>query len=345
MDYSNREAKVHASKSPSARLAIHVCNFQQQERSFRDKIRTCQSPFYWAVPAELREGVAEDCSTGYDILHIEELEFGSLGFGKPHSVVSAHFLRRVDFRRTGFRSLNFIKHKILAAYGEREVLRGFSHIRVLTERMGREVREVNRRANVFTIPISLEASAYRRIPARDGELTVGLIGHMRMENSVRAARRLLLSIWPLVRSQVSDARLILAGWYAREALRELSSEDGVEIWENLRDPSEFFQRCTVLAYPLSLGAGLHGKILEAMAYGVPVVASTAGMEGIQAISGTHALIADDDDRFANCVVELLENPILRDRIATAGRSLVETEYSPEHVISQLEEVYRRIHGT
>jgi len=68
-----------------------------------------------------------------------------------------------------------------------------------------------------------------------------------------------------------------------------------------------------------------------MALGTPVVATSKGAEGLDVIDDEHILLADDPVLFANCVVHLLRNPALRQRLATNARRLVEQRYDWSHI--------------
>jgi glycosyltransferase involved in cell wall biosynthesis len=272
----------------------------RQPSRFLGKLRTLKEPFAGNVPPEMRDDFQRACARGYDILQLENIQGGAaLGRDMPRVLASVHVLHLIELRDTGFQSLDFfLKTKLLYRFAEKRLLRRFGNIRVLSDRMAEIVREINPKARVYTVPIAIDPSAYELMAPDRSDRVVGLIGHMGMLNTLRASTRLLRTIWPRVRARVPDARLLIAGWDARNALAQFVEEPGVIIEENLPSASSFFARCSVLAYPLPLGAGLHGKILEAMAYGVPVVTSTAGVEGVDAENGVHLIVEDDDDRFS-----------------------------------------------
>ena len=79
--------------------------------------------------------------------------------------------------------------------------------------------------------------------------------------------------------------------------------------------------------PLRLGTGIRVKILEAMGMGLPVVSTSAGAEGIEAVSGEHILIADSPAQFVAAIAMLSENPDRAQRMTRAARELVERRYS------------------
>jgi glycosyltransferase involved in cell wall biosynthesis len=312
-----------------------------RRRTLRGKLETLRMPFSRNIPDDLRAGVRAACDGGYDVLHLENFQWASyLGWGMPRTLTSIHMLYFVDWRGSGFRSLAFTKAKLLLAYAERRSLRRLRHFHVLTDALGEEVRAVNPEAQVYTVPISIEPSDYPMVASDRSAKVVGLIGGMRYETSRRAAVRLLTSIWPRVRQRVPDARLLIAGWGARDALAAYVDAPGVVIRQDVASAAQFFEECAVFAYPLTAGGGLKGKVLEAMAYGVPVVTTTEGIAGVDAKADVHAVVEDDDALLAERLVVLLEAPHLRKRMAEAARSLIEEHYAPAPVVDRIEALYR-----
>ena len=81
------------------------------------------------------------------------------------------------------------------------------------------------------------------------------------------------------------------------------------------------------------------KVLEALAYGVPVVTTGEGVEGVECEDGVHCWIREDDDALAARIVELLGDEAQRGRFREAGRELVEARHAPGPVLEQMLEVY------
>jgi glycosyltransferase involved in cell wall biosynthesis len=84
------------------------------------------------------------------------------------------------------------------------------------------------------------------------------------------------------------------------------------------------------------------KILEAMASGAPIVATSRSLSGTPLIEGRHVLIADDDAKFAEAVVRLLSDPELCKSLSRETRRLAEAEYSWDSITSAFEALYREI---
>jgi len=82
------------------------------------------------------------------------------------------------------------------------------------------------------------------------------------------------------------------------------------------------------------------KILEAMACGAPIVATSRSLSGTPLIDGRHAMIPDDDAKFIESLVRLLDEPALRESLSREARRKVEAENSWASVATQYEGIYR-----
>jgi polysaccharide biosynthesis protein PslH len=135
------------------------------------------------------------------------------------------------------------------------------------------------------------------------------------------------AIWPKVVASVPQARMVVVGRYPQSELIQLSHDDPrVEVTGGVPNMQPYYERALVVIAPLQSGGGTRLKILDALAALRPVVTTTLGCEGLDVIDGVHVLVADDPDRFAERVVELLRDRDLCHRIATNGRELVERSY-------------------
>ncbi len=93
--------------------------------------------------------------------------------------------------------------------------------------------------------------------------------------------------------------------------------------------------------PLRAGGGMRVKILEALAFGLPVVSTTLGCEGIALENGRHIMIADTPDEFARAVMQLLDNRSLADEIGLTGRNLIESVYDYRVACQPLDKIYQQ----
>ena len=97
--------------------------------------------------------------------------------------------------------------------------------------------------------------------------------------------------------------------------------------------------------PLSAGFGVKNKILEAMALGTPIVATSRSLSGLaDVVPGVHLLHADSDEQIAAAVQRLLNEPALADHLAGNARRLVEQRYTWKAVAARYEAVFGGGHG-
>lgn len=305
------------------------------------KLRSLQRPFSETLHAEgFAEALATRLAAGYDVLHLEQLWSGWVGLDREHAIVNVYQLEVLDWQ--GRRGLGLGERKALMQMrrATRRILKGSRHVRVVSRRLRERVRAMNPALECTCVPFALDAAHYP-LQAPVAEPIIGLLGSMHWLPSRAAAERLITRIWPRVKQRVPRARLLVGGWNARRYLGHHAGP-GIELVENLAHPSEFFSRAAVLVYPPVRGTGVKVKVLEAMAYGVPVVTTGEGIEGLACQAGVHCHVGEDDEVLAARVVELLGDASERARLREAGRALVESAHAPAHVADQMLGLYERV---
>jgi glycosyltransferase involved in cell wall biosynthesis len=107
------------------------------------------------------------------------------------------------------------------------------------------------------------------------------------------------------------------------------------------DPLPFLRETSVFIVPLLAGGGMRVKILDAWRWGLPMVSTTVGAEGIAATPGEDILLADEPAQFAAAVVRLLHDEALNSQIAAAGRRSVDLHYDWRQTYRAWDLVYAR----
>jgi sugar transferase (PEP-CTERM/EpsH1 system associated) len=149
------------------------------------------------------------------------------------------------------------------------------------------------------------------------------------------------NIWPLVKEHIQDVKFIVAGMSPPPKIRALASKD-TTITGFVSDVRDYLVQATVCVVPLRIAKGIQNKILEAMAMGIPVVATTAANAGIKARDKHQILIADSPEDFARSVLMLLKDPQLRQTIAANARQFVQENFSWSKNLSKLDELIARL---
>ncbi len=166
--------------------------------------------------------------------------------------------------------------------------------------------------------------------------TLVMVGTMGYAPNVDAATWFLREILPRVVRTVPDVRLYLVGDDPRGALRDVHDGQRIVVTGRVDDVTPYVSRAAVSLAPLRVGGGTRIKILEALALGTPVVSTTLGAEGLEAVAGRHLCIADTPAAFASDVSRLLRDPSAREPLARAGRALVAERYTWDAIGARLE---------
>ncbi len=148
--------------------------------------------------------------------------------------------------------------------------------------------------------------------------------------------------WPLVRAAVGDARLTVLGHRPTPEVLALGQVDGVSVLGYVPDTSPYLDRAAVVIAPLRYGAGMKGKVSEALARGAAVVTTGIGNQGFGAVSGEHLLVRDDPAAFAEAIIDLLRDPALAERLGRAGHALAAATCSPEVVGTSIERMLAEV---
>jgi len=141
-----------------------------------------------------------------------------------------------------------------------------------------------------------------------------------------AMRWFLAEVYPLIKAQQPAVSLTITGALDGVDLRGLALDASVQPTGFVEDVRLPVAEATVAVAPIRQGGGTRLKILEAMALGAPVVATTKGAEGLNVIDGEHLLLADTPQAFALAVLTLLASEASRAELAAHARRLVEAQY-------------------
>ena len=322
---------------PAPNYDLRVYPFPHRS-GLKAKLETLRRPFSYMFSPELKGDLARELAAGYDILHLEQLWCGWVGLGHTQkSLVNVHFLHSIDLAEAKTGRLE----KWLMTRAERRLLRGYSRVSALSGRLSDEVRRINSRAAVSVVPLGIDASLYPYIAddRRATQPVVSVIGSMNWYPTRSAAVRLLTRLWPEIKRRVPNARVQIVGWQARSALKEFLKMPDLTIEEDVPDIRPYFERTGIMLYAPSQGSGMKIKILESFGFGVPVVTTSEGVEGLPAVDGVHAGVCDDDAGLIDRAVALLTNPVVQNRQRQAARELLESHCGPKPTVDAIERIY------
>jgi glycosyltransferase involved in cell wall biosynthesis len=185
-----------------------------------------------------------------------------------------------------------------------------------------------------------------RVPRPAGDAPVLLmVGLMTYEPNRDGAHFFALEVLPKVRAAVPNTTLRVVGRYVDAAdVAGLLALSGVTVTGEVADLSTELDTADVAVVPVRFGGGTRIKILEALASRLPVVTTTVGVEGIDAIDGKHLLVADDAEAFADACIRLIQDPGLGATLADAGHELWRARYRWSVIAPAINAVVREVAG-
>ncbi len=169
---------------------------------------------------------------------------------------------------------------------------------------------------------------------RDGLVFIGNYNHQPNDDAVYA---FIETILPKIHARLPEVCLYLIGSHMKDKMKALASETVKIIgWVDEVEP-EFAKRRVFVSY-LRYGAGMKGKLGQALSSGLPVVSTSIGAEGMGLVDKETALIADDPDKFADAVCNLYTDSVLWEKLSRQGRDYIEERYGETAVRNQLKEL-------
>ncbi len=169
--------------------------------------------------------------------------------------------------------------------------------------------------------------------------TIVVSGKMSYHANISMVLHLLDEIMPRVWAEKPYARLVVVGKDPPRQIRALSADSRITVTGYVADIRPYLQKATVAVAPLTYGAGIQNKVLEAMACATPVVTTGLAASALEAVSGRDLLVAQTDGGFASELIRLMNHPEDAWEIGQAGRRYVEQHHDWGQKTARLLEIY------
>jgi glycosyltransferase involved in cell wall biosynthesis len=303
------------------------------------RTRTFSSARFWS--SSLRKLVlAATREASTDVLQIEYAQLASYGQGAPakvrtldlHNIESSLF-KSYGSLRGGATRLALNAEARLLRRTELGALDSFDLVAVVSDTD--RARLPDGRAEVIVCPNGWDDTG---ILPPSNEPVVVFVALMGWAPNVDAAVFLGSEIWPLVRRELPEARLVLVGRDPDPRVLALAAPD-IEVTGAVADVRPYLARARVATAPLRAGGGSRLKILEALSAGRPVVATSQGVEGLEDLVGQGVEVADGATEVAAALVRLLRDPELSVSMGRRGHAAVTERYSWDETLRPLFERY------
>lgn len=315
-----RAEGVDVRSVPLRRRAVDVLDGLRRGRSLT-------SARFWdpALARVVQEAAGDDL----DVLVVEHVQLLPHAAGVPAEqlVVDMHNVESVLTGRVAASSRG--ARRLVYAL-EARALRGLERraaaadvVAVVSDVDRRSLEDVVTHPRVVVVPNAWEEPA--PLPPADDPV-VSFVALMSWGPNVDAAVWFCRTVWPRVADRLPGARLQLVGRNPARAVQELAGP-GVEVTGTVPDLTPWYARTRVCVAPLLAGGGSRLKILEALAAGRPVVATTIGAEGLEDLVGRGVVVEDDPDRMAAALHALLVDAEHSAALGSAGAEAVAADHS------------------
>ncbi|GAB4263658.1 MAG: glycosyltransferase [Candidatus Promineifilaceae bacterium] len=227
---------------------------------------------------------------------------------------------------------------------ERWLLDKFDQI-LVTSHLDREAMQSlnpQQPAPITVVPNGVDLNYFRpdtAVTRQENALVVS--GKMSYHANISMVLYLVEKIMPYVWREQPGVTLTIVGKDPAKEVMALTEHPNITVTGTVPEIRPYLQQATVALTPLTYGAGVQNKVLEAMACGTPVVSTTRAIKPLSVQPGRDLLAADDPAQFAHHVLELLANPAQRAQIGRAARAYVEHNHNWHTLAGDLERIYQQ----
>ena len=198
--------------------------------------------------------------------------------------------------------------------------------------------------NLKVIPLGINANTFYPAPQLKNNFpTIIFSGNMSYDPNIKAVLWFARECFPMIQRVLPSTVFWIAGINPSKEVQQLEKgNQGIKVMGFVSSMADTLNQAHVSIAPMQSGSGMQIKTLEAMACGLPVVATTVGVSSLNISPGTDVVVADSPKDFASAVVDLLSDPEKSSAIARNGLSLVRSTYTWESYCAAVNEIYREI---
>lgn len=308
----------------------------------------------------LHKAITDHLKTGhFDVIHIEALRtLGALPDYIPIPTIwdevdcmSQAYELATKFGATPMvRIIGQTEAQRIRAF-ERLQLKRFRHVLVTSRRDrqalldlvkdGPDVAKEDTQAEVIVLPHGIDRLYFQAHAGPRQPATLIFSGTMSFHANVACATLLVKRILPLIWKHKPDVRLVIAGSNPPKKIRRLSRDPRIQVTGFVPDMRPHIAQAQIAVSPLPYATGIQNKILEAMALGTPVVTSSNGNAGLQAVPGQDLLVADDPETFAASVLSLMDDQMQWNKLSENGQKYIATYHNWDTIVEQLTSIYHQ----
>lgn len=206
---------------------------------------------------------------------------------------------------------------------------------------------------VFVVPNSIELGTnnHSSNTISDNEIeakhlpphTIIFTGDMSFFQNVDAVKYFVKEIYPIIKLEISDIKFYVVGKSPSEDILKLAASDSsIIVTGYVENMKTYLNSADVYVAPIRSGAGTRTKILEAMSCKKPIVTTSIGTEGILTTHNKDLVVADNPEKFAKYVIELMKDEKRRKSIGENAYALIEEKYLWTKTTDKIKNYYKEV---
>ena len=196
--------------------------------------------------------------------------------------------------------------------------------------------------NAFLVPNGVNLAVFPpqdKVPSGNQLI---FVGNLNVFHNIDAITFFIQDIFPLIRTCIPDCRFTIIGAGESRKVRRLAQVPGVTLSGFVEDLNHELNEAAIFVAPLRFSAGIQNKVIEAMAAGVPVVATKNVVVGLGARPGDEIVVADKAQDFASKVIDLLQDLQQRAALGKAGRHFVEKQFGWQTAVERMKIIEEKV---
>ena len=355
--------------------AVHTVSLRRSAlRNLSAGIRGLLTGLPIVIARDEREGIGNllrrlAAQTRFDVIHADQLSMAGWGWhaaqaaraigGTPLTLLDEHNAVYLLAERMAVTETRLLRRLLMTRESrafrryEMEMCRRYDGVLTVTAEDREHLlalfgtaESAEARHKFTVVPICVDPEAVRPVArAWDGPPTILSLGTMFWPPNIAGVQWFAHEVLPRVHAAVPEARFVALGKGPPPEVTRLASDPRIEVTGYVVDPAPYLAAADVFVVPLHAAGGMRVKILDAWLWGVPIVSTPVGAEGIECRDGENLLIAETASAFAVAVVRLLTDSALNGRLRAAGRRWAEARYDWREVYGLIDNVYAGLLGS
>ncbi len=246
-----------------------------------------------------------------------------------HNISYIAFRSYLKNEKNPFLWFIYLLESIKMLFFEKKYLPKFDHIFSISEIDRRRIINIGvNPKKVAFLPIPFDNPYILNHSFKDNPILVfvGLLSWLPNESAIYW---FIEEVLPIIRKNIPSISFIIAGKYGEriDSYLKRLNDHHIKYVGYVKDLKPFYKKADVFVAPILMGGGVRIKILEGMSYGLPVVSTTLGAEGLDVKNRNELLIGDTPEEFADAIIEVITNKNLALKLSQNAYKFIKRNYN------------------